>query len=332
MTFSFKSTHVIAIFAILVLVIGAFIAYFTFSKKPSQATTAGSSETIKLGYLANANSLPFFTAAQKGYFKDAGLNVELVEFPASTQLVDAIYRGDVVGGCCGAIFSALNAQITSPGKLKIWFASDESKSPDWNGIILKDGLQISSVKEFEGKKMGMVAGPTTQIFQAYLKAQGVDISKVNFVAVDPKDQLTSLSAGTVDAIYAFEPNLTLSESKKIGKIYERGQINQLYQNPSISTGYITNDIKISNEKQVSLNKAINKAIVYNKTNPEQALKESASYLKFDPELASKIKKIEYFEIGSEPVQEIQKFADFLAQISVIKQKVQIDQILYKETR
>jgi len=332
MTFSLKSPRILAIIAILVVLIIGLVAYFSFSKKPNQVTSAGSPETIKLGYLANANSLPFFTAAQKGYFKEAGLNVELVEFPASTQLVDAIYRGDIVGGCCGAIFSALNAQITSPGKLKIWFASDESKSPDWNGIILKDGLQINSVKDFEGKKIGMVAGPTTQIFQAYLKARGVDISKVNFSAVDPKDQLTTLSAGNLDAIYAFEPNLTLSESKKIGKIYERGQINDLYQNPSISTGYITNDIKISNETQASLNKAINKAIVYNKTNPEQALKESANYLKFDPDLASKIKKIEYFEVGSAPVQEIQKFADFLVDISIIKQKVQIDEILYKENK
>jgi len=217
MTFSIKPIRAIAIFTILVLIIGGFVAYLSFFIKPNQTTSTGNSETIKLGYLANANSLPFFTAVQKGYFKDVGLNVELVEFPASTQLVDAIYRGDIVGGCCGAIFSALNAQITSPGKLKIWFASDESKSPDWNGIILRDGLVINNIKDFEGKKIGMVAGPTTQIFQAYLKAQGVDVSKVNFSAVDPKDQLITLSAGNVDAIYAFEPNLTLSESKKLVK-------------------------------------------------------------------------------------------------------------------
>jgi len=176
----------------------------------------------------------------------------------------------------------------------------------------------------------MVAGPTTQIFQAYLKAQGLDLAKVNITPVDPKDQLTALTAGSVDAIYAFEPTLTLSESKKVGKIYERGQINQLYKNPNIGAGYITNDIKLSTEKQISLNKAINKAIVYNKTNPDQALRESASYLKVEPDLASKIKKYEYYEIGSEPVQDIQKFADFLAEISVIKQKVKIDEILYKQ--
>ena len=332
MTFSHKSTRIIAILAISVITIGGFIAYFAFSKKPNQVSPVNSAETIKLGYIPNANSLPFFTAAQKGYFKDAGLNVELVEFPSSTLMVDAVYRGDIVGGCCGAIFSALNAQIASPGKLKIWFVSDETDRPDWNGIVLKDGLTLGSIKDLEGKKIGMVGGPVTQIFQAYLKAQGLDITKVNIITTDPKDQLTALSAGSLDAIYSFEPTLTLSESKKIGKIYKRGQINELYKNPNIGAGYITSDIKLSSQKQESLNKAINKAIAYNKTNPEQALRESASYLKFEPDLASKIKKYEYFEIGSAPVQEIQKFADFLAEIAIIKQKVQVDQILYKEIK
>jgi NitT/TauT family transport system substrate-binding protein len=40
---------------------------------------------IRLGMLPIADNLPFWVAEQKGYFKDAGLNVELIDFPSALE-------------------------------------------------------------------------------------------------------------------------------------------------------------------------------------------------------------------------------------------------------
>ncbi len=44
---------------------------------------------VKIGYLPAAQALPVFVAMEKGYFKEAGLDVEAVKFDAPNQIIDS---------------------------------------------------------------------------------------------------------------------------------------------------------------------------------------------------------------------------------------------------
>jgi len=327
-----SSLRIKIISAIAVILVVTGIGFFFTRQNSTAATNSNSSSSntpIKLGYLPNANSLPFFTAQQKGFFKEQNLNVELVEFASSQLAIDAITRGDIVGACCGASFSAVNANLTSPNTLKLWFVSDERAESGYNGLVLNENINLGSITDLENKKIGVQAGPLTSIFTAYLKSQNLDTTKVSLIPIDPKDQLQALQAGSVDGLFTFEPVLAQSESKKIGKIYQRGQLGQLYPNPIMGAGYLAVNNKLEASTLNSLNQALNKAIEYNKTNSELALRESASFLKVEPDLAAKIKKFDFYTINQTPVDELQRFTDFLTEIKIVKSKSEVKDLVYK---
>ncbi len=45
---------------------------------------------LRIGYWPVASGLPFFAALEKGYFKEAGLNVEPIKFASPQQVMEAI--------------------------------------------------------------------------------------------------------------------------------------------------------------------------------------------------------------------------------------------------
>ena len=48
---------------------------------------------IRIGYWPVAAGLPFFAAVEKGYFKEAGLDVEAVKFAGAQQVMEAMLSG-----------------------------------------------------------------------------------------------------------------------------------------------------------------------------------------------------------------------------------------------
>jgi NitT/TauT family transport system substrate-binding protein len=81
---------------------------------------ASASEKISIGYWPIASGLPFYVALEKGYFKDAGLNVEGVKFANPSQIVEAMIAGRIQGSANGTASAALAlGEITSPNLFKI---------------------------------------------------------------------------------------------------------------------------------------------------------------------------------------------------------------------
>src|SRR5690606_29229032 len=54
---------------------------------------AQSSPVIRIGFWPVAAGLPFYAALEKGYFKEAGLNVEPLKFAGAQQVMEAMLAG-----------------------------------------------------------------------------------------------------------------------------------------------------------------------------------------------------------------------------------------------
>lgn len=59
--------------------------------------TGKNDDKIKIGLLPIVDSLPFFVAAEKGYFQAEGLNVELINFPSAVERDSAIQAREIDG-------------------------------------------------------------------------------------------------------------------------------------------------------------------------------------------------------------------------------------------
>ena len=58
---------------------------------------AQSGPKIRIGYWPIAAGLPFYVAIEKGYFKEAGLDVEALKFAGAQQVMEAVLSGRADG-------------------------------------------------------------------------------------------------------------------------------------------------------------------------------------------------------------------------------------------
>lgn len=154
---------------------------------------------IKIGY----SDWPGFTllevAKQKGWFKDAGLDVELVWFEYSPS-IDAFAAGKVDG----LTLVAGDDMVTgaSGAKSKIVCLIDYSEGSDM--IIGAPGVE--SIKDLKGKKVGVeLTLVEHELLLQALKENGMSQSDVTLVGTATDKTPQALASGQVSAIGAWYP-------------------------------------------------------------------------------------------------------------------------------
>src|SRR5258708_722488 len=68
---------------------------------------AQSSPKIRIGFWPVAAGLPFYAAVDKGYFKEAGLDVEPLKFASAQQVMEAMLSGRAEGSSNGTAAAVL---------------------------------------------------------------------------------------------------------------------------------------------------------------------------------------------------------------------------------
>lgn len=69
----------------------------TQSQEVSTNHTSKASTKIKIGFWPIVAGLPLYLAVEKGYFKEAGLEVEAVKFAGAQQVVEGLIAGRNTG-------------------------------------------------------------------------------------------------------------------------------------------------------------------------------------------------------------------------------------------
>jgi NitT/TauT family transport system substrate-binding protein len=156
-------------------------------------------DTIKIGYSDWPGYTVMEVAKQKGWFKDAGLDVDMVWFDYSASIdafaagkidADMIVAGDdLVSGASGA-------------KSKIVCLVDYSEGSDM--IVGAPG--IDSIKDLKGKKVGVeLTLVEHELLLQALKANGMSQSDVTLVGTSTDKTPQTLASGQVSAIGAWYP-------------------------------------------------------------------------------------------------------------------------------
>lgn len=156
--------------------------------------------TLKIAYSDWPGWVAWEVGIQKGWFKEAGVNVEFKWFDYVPSM-DAFTAGkvDAVAVTNG------DALVTGNGggKSVCIVANDYSDGNDM--IVAKPG--IKSMADLKGKKIGVEVGFVDHLLLLNaLKANKMTEKDVKIVNVKTDDTPNALKSGTVDAIAAWQPN------------------------------------------------------------------------------------------------------------------------------
>jgi NitT/TauT family transport system substrate-binding protein len=166
----------------------------------SLSVTALLSAPLKVAYSDWPGWTAFAIAEQKGWFKDAGVEVELLWFEYGPSM-EAYSAGKVDA----VMVTNGDSLVTGAGGAKnvMIVALDYSNGNDM--IVAKPGIE--SVKDLKGKKIGIEVGFVEHLMLLKaLESAGLSESDVEIVPTPTNQTPQVLASGQVDAIGAWQPS------------------------------------------------------------------------------------------------------------------------------
>lgn len=174
---------------------------------------------VVFGYTAVSDFATLFIAVEEGYFAKRGLDVEPKFVPLNPTLPPAIQSDSIqMGGPTPSVY--LQAVEGGLDHVVLTGGGATSKKMTGIGFVARAGSGIKSGQDVVGKKVGVPGlGAFLHVgFRAWLKSQGVDYTKVNFVEAAFPQHGDLLRGGSIDAVVTADPFMVRIVSSGAGYV------------------------------------------------------------------------------------------------------------------
>ena len=201
-----------------ILVLGALLAALPVSPVTAQSK-------VKVGVLKLTSSAPIFIGVEKGFFKEFGIEPELVYFQAAAPIATALAAGQLEVGATGLTAALYNIVL---GGEQLWVVADKGR--EWpgyplTGIVVQkelwDSGAIRAVKDLRGKRIGMTQLGSTFHYHLgnILEKEGLTLADVRVAPLQAMPAtVEALKGRQVDAILVPQPFPGAAEAQGFGKI------------------------------------------------------------------------------------------------------------------
>jgi NitT/TauT family transport system substrate-binding protein len=299
---------------------------------------AQSAPKIRIGYWPVASGIPFFAAVDKGFFKQAGLEVEAVKFASPQQVAEAMLAGRLEGSSNGTASAALGiAELAQPGLLKIFCTNPTNAKYVLDEFIVAKDNTMKSVGELSGKKVG--CGPGVQnvtLARTVLERAGAKGFTITELPI--AQHVAAIAANQVDACYTLEPTGTIGRLNGTTRNLEVGVIAKYVLGDPMapwhggSASFTTEFISKNPEIVKRFITAYKRGVDLVKTNPAEARPSLKGYTAIEGPLTNEVPMADYMfstEFKQADIAAFQKFFDLFSEKGIFSKRIMIDSILYK---
>lgn len=290
------------------------------------ASAANAADKIKFvtdfGYLGR--HAYYFVALEKGYYKDANLDVEIVRGQGSADAVKQVAAGSAQIGfadTAAVILSRANDQV--PVKM---VAVIYDKAP--HAIFALKDSGISKPQDLEGRNVADAAASSIpRMFPAYAKAAKIDATKVKWTVVASDAIAATLALGRADAVGYY----TISEALLKKSIGSKELVILTYADAGLD--FYSNGI-IADEKLIATNPDVVKRFVQatlhglkdSIANPEEAAKIYKHHREIDVDIGTaEVKAVAGLVRKDKPgmidLPRMQRTVDIVSEAFALKQPV-----------
>ena len=193
-----------------------------------------------------------FIAADKGYFRDAGLDVKIERIDSLGKAVAFLASNQVQVGQGGIDAGTFNGVAEG---LPIVMALESGSSPLYHRILLRPQLQdtIKTVADLKGRKVGISTPGSTSVYEIgmVLAAAGLRIKDIDLKYLANAQMGAALASGALDAALEVAPFSDVAIAQKIAVPWidpEEGYIKRL---PLTNMAYIANTDWIKQSPEVA---------------------------------------------------------------------------------
>ncbi len=245
---------ILGLLVLLVLVVT--ISKWNNSRKSENLTTIKLAEVTHSAFYA-----PFYVAIENGYFKENGIDIELLLTPGADKVASAVLSNDVQIGFAGPE-SAIYVYTGGEEDYIVTFSGLTKR--DGQFIVARNNIENFTLEDLKGKEIlaGRLGGMPVLNFQNALKNEGVNEDEINMnTSVEFASLAGSFISGMGDYVNLFEPNAT--KLVKEGYGYIVGNIGA-YSGEVPYTAFYARKSYLENNEDVikKFTNAINKGLKY----------------------------------------------------------------------
>lgn len=191
-----------------------------------KTASADAGKKVKLGFIALTDCAPLVIAKEQGFFKEKGLDVELIKQANWAATRDNLLNGQIDGAHC--LFSmplSVAAGLGGSGSTDLKIAMILSNNGQ--AITLKKDLAKAGYGDLKAAKAVLDGKPTTLAMtfpggthdtwlRYWLKATGADTSKAKIITIPPPQMVQNMTVGTMEGFCVGEPWNAVAVQKDIG--------------------------------------------------------------------------------------------------------------------
>jgi NitT/TauT family transport system substrate-binding protein len=188
------------------------------------SVSEGDVKKMKVGIMVTSAMLPLFLAQERGWYKEVGLDVELVEMKGGATIIPAIV-GDSIQIGYSNVLSILLARSTGLdlqiicNHLNEGYVRKAGEPGGYitssSGIVVLQDSGIKGPKDLEGKKVAVNAIKNIDWMAVWewMEKNGADPKKITWVEVDFPKMIPAFVGKKVDAVEVVEPFKTILRSQ-----------------------------------------------------------------------------------------------------------------------
>lgn len=293
---------------------------------------------IRVGYWPIAAGLPFYSAVELGYFKEAGLQVEVLKFAGAQQIMEAMLS-DRCDGSANGTGSANIAigEIAAPGTFKIFCSNPSNAKNVLDVVIVPASSTAKTIADLKGKRIG--SGPGIQnvtLAKTVLERGGAAGATV--VELPIGQHVAALAAGQLDGCYTLEPTGTIGRLNGTTRTLEAGVIARYVLGDPLapwfggSASLTSAFIKKHPDEARKFIAAYGKGVAYVRSKSSESRQFLKGYTPIEGALTAEVPLAAYTmhnEFTASDVAHFQKFFDLFSEKGIFSTRLMVETMLFK---
>lgn len=243
-----------------ICLIGSAVIFSNFEKKNQKIM---SYQNVTLAEVAHTVFYaPMYVSIENGYFKEEGIQLDLILANGADKVSAALLSGDADIGLCG---SEATIYVYNGGEKDYLKTFSQLTQKDGSFLVSREKISHFSLDDLKGKSIigGRAAGMPEMTLEYALKRNGIDPKKD--VSIDTSIAFAAMSGafigGQGDFVTLFEPTATMIEKQGYGYVVASvGKLGGVVPYTSFSAR--TSYLKKNHELIKKFNLAIQKGLDY----------------------------------------------------------------------
>jgi len=177
---------------------------------------AHAADTVRIGVIGLLADAGIFIAVEKGYFREAGIDLRIEPFNTSVKMLPALSTGELnvaTGGIAASLFNGIARGLPI---IAVGDKGSQVKGMGTNAVVLSktaaDRGEVRNIRDLRGKAIGVQGPGALSEYQwaVVLAREGLTLNDVQPKYMSFPEMTTALGTGAIVAGMSSEPNVTLA--------------------------------------------------------------------------------------------------------------------------